>query len=246
MKKGEDIIIHLENVSKHYHMGKTIVRAVDGINISIRKGDFVAVMGPSGSGKSTSMHLIGSLDVPTTGHIFLDGHDISSLHESDLAQIRGRNIGFIFQQFNLIPTLTVKENIMLPMSLQKTSLELKEEQVKKLLEKMELTERANHYPNQISGGQQQRVAIARALANNPEVILADEPTGNLDSKTGEKVMDVLKKLNKEGRTIVMVTHSPELAKEYADIIYWLRDGKIEKVTKRGSKSMKKVGKWKGD
>ena len=230
--KKEEIIIRLENVSKHYHMGKNIVKAVDGISLTIKKGDFVAVMGPSGSGKSTSMHLIGSLDVPTHGHIFLDGYDISSLHESDLAQIRGRNIGFIFQQFNLIPTLTVKENIMLPMSLQGTPLEEKEQKVKQLLEKMELTERADHYPNQISGGQQQRVAIARALVNDPEVILADEPTGNLDSKTGERVMDVLKELNKEGRTIVMVTHEPELAHEYAKTIYQLKDGKIEKITKR--------------
>jgi len=241
--KNKEVIIHLENVSKYYPMGTEVIKAVDGINISINKGDFVAVMGPSGSGKSTSMHLIGSLDIPTHGKIFLDGHDISSLHESDLAQIRGRNIGFIFQQFNLIPTLTVKENIMLPMSLQEIPPEEREERVRKLLEKVDLVDRADHYPNQISGGQQQRVAIARALANNPEVILADEPTGNLDSHTGEKVMDVLKNLNKEGRTIVMVTHSPELAKEYADIVYWLKDGKIEKIT---SKKNIKAGKWKGD
>ncbi len=230
MKKEE--IIVLKNVSRYYHLGDAIVKAVDGISLSIRKGDFVAVMGPSGSGKSTSMHLIGSLDIPTHGHIFLDGHDISSLDESDLAQIRGKNIGFIFQQFNLIPTLTVKENIMLPMSLQGAPQEVREEQVHKILEKVDLLDRADHYPNQISGGQQQRVAIGRALANNPEVILADEPTGNLDSKTGERVMDVLKKLNKEGRTIVMVTHDPDLAHEYADIVYWLKDGKIEKITKR--------------
>jgi putative ABC transport system ATP-binding protein len=246
MKKSEEIIIHLDNVSRYYHMGESVVKAVDGINLSIKKGDFVAVMGPSGSGKSTSMHLIGSLDVPTKGHIYLDGHDISSLHESDLAQIRGKNIGFIFQQFNLIPTLTVKENVMLPLSLQGTSLEEREEKVNALLKKMELTERADHFPNQISGGQQQRVAIARALANDPEVILADEPTGNLDTKTGEIVMEYLEKLNDEGKTIVMVTHSPELVKEYADIVYWLKDGKIQKVTTKKSKSMKKVGKWEGD
>lgn len=244
--KKEEIIIHLENVCRYYHMGETIVKAVDGITLSVKKGDFVAVMGPSGSGKSTSMHLIGSLDVPTKGHIYLDGHDISSLHESDLAQIRGKNIGFIFQQFNLIPTLTVKENIALPLSLQGISEEEREIIVNALLKKMELTERANHFPNQISGGQQQRVAIARALANDPEVILADEPTGNLDTKTGEIVMEYLEKLNDEGKTIVMVTHSPELAKEYSDIVYWLKDGKIEKVTTRESKTMKKIGKWKGD
>ena len=244
--KKEEFIINLKNVSKYYPLGEGFVKAVDGINISIKKGEFVAVMGPSGSGKSTSMHLIGSLDIPTKGSIFLDGHDISSFRESDLAQIRGKNIGFIFQQFNLIPTLTVKENIMLPMTLQGVPFEEREEEVSKLLEKVKLTERMNHYPNQISGGEQQRVAIARALSNNPEVILADEPTGNLDSKTGERVMDVLKQLNKEGKTIVMVTHSPELAKEYAEIIYWLKDGKIEKITKKQSKALRNVGKWKGD
>lgn len=242
MQKKE--IISLKSVSKYYHMGDDIiVKAVDDISLSIKRGDFVAVMGPSGSGKSTAMHLIGSLDIPTKGHIYLDSHDISSLEESDLAQIRGKNIGFIFQQFNLIPTLTVKENVMLPMTLQGDPLEEREKRTEEILKKLDIAERSEHFPNQISGGQQQRVAIARALANDPEVILADEPTGNLDTKTGEKVMDILKKLNKEGKTIVMVTHSPELAKEYADIVYWLKDGKIQKITKR--KNIK-AGKWKGD
>jgi putative ABC transport system ATP-binding protein len=246
MVPKKEVIIHLHDVSRYYHVGDEIVKAVNRIDIDVKRGEFVAVMGPSGSGKSTSMNLIGSLDTPTHGHIYLDGIDISSMGESDLAQLRGRNIGFIFQQFNLIPTLTVKENIMLPMTLQNYSKERREAKVQELLKKVDLLNRADHYPNQISGGQQQRVAIARALANDPEVILADEPTGNLDTHTGEKVMDVLKQLNKEGRTIVMVTHSPELAKEYANIVYWLKDGKIEKVTSRESKSMKKIGKWKGD
>lgn len=248
-KKGDSKktnVIHLHNVAKFYHMGDNIVKAVDGIDIDVKQGSFVAVMGPSGSGKSTTMNLVGSLDVPTRGHIYLDNQDISHLSESDLAQLRGEKIGFIFQQFNLIPTLTVKENIALPMSLQGYDEYEREERVIELLKKVELLDRAGHYPNQISGGQQQRVAIARALANDPEVILADEPTGNLDTHTGEKVMDVLKQLNEEGKTIVMVTHSPELAKEYADVVYWLKDGKIEKVTTRQSKSMKKVGRWKGD
>jgi putative ABC transport system ATP-binding protein len=239
-------IIHLHDVTKHYQMGDNVVKAVDGINIDIKRGDFVAVMGPSGSGKSTSMNLIGSLDMPTHGHIFLDGEDISSLDESELAQVRGKNIGFIFQQFNLIPTLTVKENVVLPMTLQGLSVEEREEKAEKILRRLDLSERMNHYPNQISGGQQQRVAIARALANDPEVILADEPTGNLDTKTGLKVMDFLTELNKEGRTIVLVTHSPELAKQYAHTVYWLKDGKIEKVTKERKKGSGKVGKWKGD
>jgi len=149
--------------------------------------------------------------------------------------VRGRNIGFIFQQFNLIPTLTVKENIVLPMTLQGVGEYERNERADRILKKLELYERKDHYPNQISGGQQQRVAIARALANDPEVILADEPTGNLDTKTGLKVMDFLTELNKEGRTIVVVTHSPELAKKYANTIYWLKDGKIERVTKERKK-----------
>lgn len=245
-KDKTDLVIHLHKVAKYYHMGDSVVKAVDDISIDVHRGDFVAIMGPSGSGKSTTMNLVGSLDIPTHGHILLDGEDISKLNESDLAQLRGKNIGFIFQQFNLIPTLTVKENIMLPMTLQGYDEFEREKKVIELLRKVELVERADHYPNQISGGQQQRVAIARALANDPEVILADEPTGNLDTHTGEKVMDVLRNLNKEGRTIVMVTHSPELAKQYADVVYWLKDGKVEKITRKESKSMKKVGKWKGD
>lgn len=229
-KDSNNIIIHLHNVAKYYEMGDNIVRAVDDVSINIQRGDFVAVMGPSGSGKSTAMNLIGSLDMPTKGHIFLDGEDISTLEESELAQVRGRNIGFIFQQFNLIPTLTVMENVVLPMTLQGVSQDEREEKAEKILEKLELYDRKDHYPNQISGGQQQRVAIARALANDPEVILADEPTGNLDTKTGLKVMDFLTELNKEGRTVVVVTHSPELAKKYAHTIYWLKDGKIVKTT----------------
>lgn len=238
-------VIRLEDVSKHYYLGENVVKAVDGISIVVNRGDFVAVMGPSGSGKSTCMNLVGSLDVPTSGKIFLDEEDISLLDESDLAQVRGKNIGFIFQQFNLIPTLTVKENIMLPMSLQGYEEYEKEKRVLELMKKVDLLDRDDHYPNQISGGQQQRVAIARALANDPEVILADEPTGNLDTKTGDRVMDVLKQLNKEGKTIVMVTHDPDLAKEYADVVYWLKDGKVEKVTgRRGKVNQKSVSKKK--
>ncbi len=225
-------IINLKDVFKYYQMGDVTVKAVDGIDLSINHGDFVAIMGPSGSGKSTGMNLIGSLDVPTKGHIFLDTEDISELTESELAQVRGKKIGFIFQSFNLIPNLTVKENIMLPMMFQGMSIYEREAIAEDLLKKVDLDDRADHYPNQISGGQMQRVAIARALANDPEVILADEPTGNLDTKTGIKVMEFLQKLNKEGKTIIMVTHEPELAEEYADTVYWLRDGKVEKITKR--------------
>ncbi len=232
MKKRKKEIIHLKNVSKFYLMGESVVRAVDNVSLDINKGDFVAVMGPSGSGKSTMMNLVGSLDVPTRGAVFLDNENVSYLTESELAELRGKKVGFIFQQFNLIPNLTVKENVMLPMDFQGTEEWEREEVAEELLDKVNLSDRMNFYPNQLSGGQQQRVAIARSLANDPEVILADEPTGNLDSKTGKRVMDFLRELNKEGKTVIMVTHDPDLAREHADIVYWLRDGKIEKVTGR--------------
>ena len=225
-------IIKLKNVAKHYQMGSNIVKALDEIDITIKKGEFVAIMGPSGSGKSTGMNLTGSLDLPTYGEIYLDGQNISQLTESEIAQVRGKKIGFIFQSFNLIPNLTAKENVMLPMMFQDTEKFEREERADKLLELVDLTDRADHYPNQLSGGQQQRVAIARALANNPDVVLADEPTGNLDTKTGEKVMKFLKNLNKEGKTIIMVTHEQDLAEKYAEKIYSLKDGKIEKITKK--------------
>lgn len=234
MEKGDEnsVVIELRNVYKHYHMGHSVVKAVDGISIKVRRGEFVAIMGPSGSGKSTSMNLVGSLDVPTKGHIFLDGEDISLLSESDLSQIRGRKIGFIFQSFNLIPNLTTKENVMIPMMFQGVDVFEREKVAEDLLKLVQLEDRMDHYPNELSGGQRQRVAIARALANDPEVILADEPTGNLDTKTGNIIMEFLEKLNKEGKTIIMVTHEPELAQAHANIVYWLKDGKVEKVTKR--------------
>jgi len=230
--KKERAIIRLKNVYKYYFMGEDVtIKAVDGIDIDVYEGDFVSIMGPSGSGKTTSMNLVGSLDVPTEGAIYLDGEDISTLTESELAELRGQKIGFIFQQFNLIPNLTAKENVTLPMTFQGVSATERDEIAEELLEKVGLGERMNFYPNQLSGGQQQRVAIARALANDPEVILADEPTGNLDTKTGDKVMDFLEKLNKEGKTIILVTHDPELAKKHSYKVYHLRDGKVEKITK---------------
>jgi len=230
-KKNE--VIKLKSVEKYYFMGDDVViRAVDGVDIVVEKGDFIAVMGPSGSGKSTCMNLVGSLDVPTEGSIYLDGEDISYLSESDLAELRGKKVGFIFQQFNLIPNLTVKENVMLPMTFQGISKSEREEIAEELLDKVGLGDRMDFYPNQLSGGQQQRVAIARALSNDPEVILADEPTGNLDSKTGKKVLEFLDKLNKEGKTIIMVTHDPALAEAHARKVYWLKDGKVEKVTRK--------------
>ena len=233
-------VIELKDVAKHYTIGDNIIKALDGINIKINKGDFIAIMGPSGSGKSTGMNLIGSLDLPTKGTIKLENEDIANFTESELAQIRGKKIGFIFQSFNLIPNLTALGNVAIPMLFQNVDKDEREERAEKLLKQVDLSDRANHYPNQLSGGEQQRVAIARALANDPEIILADEPTGNLDTKTGEAVIDFLEKLNKQGKTIIMVTHEAELAKSHAKKIYWLRDGKVEKVTKKIGKSWKVV------
>lgn len=221
-------------------MGDTTVKAVDGITLHIDQGDFVAIMGPSGSGKSTAMNLTGSLDIPTAGQIYLDGQDIAHLEESELAQLRGKKIGFIFQSFNLIPNLTAKENIKLPMLFQDRDEEEKDAKAEQLLTLVELSDRGDHYPNQLSGGQQQRVAIARSLANDPEVILADEPTGNLDTKTGAKVMGFLDQLNKQGKTIIIITHDPDKALTHARTIYWIKDGKVEKVTKKTGTSWKEV------
>jgi len=223
----ESNIIELKNLSKHYEMGENIVRALDGIDVKIKKGDFIAIVGPSGSGKSTMMNMIGALDLATEGEIFLDDEDIENLEESELAQIRGRKIGFVFQTFNLIPTLTALENVMLPMTFQGLGGEEKLERAEEILKKVGLEHRKNHFSNELSGGEMQRVAIARALANNPEVILADEPTGNLDSKTGKEIMKIFTDLNKKGKTIILVTHDLDLTK-YATKVLKLRDGKIEK------------------
>jgi len=228
--KKERTFIELKNVAKYYVMSEdNVVKAVDGIDLKVKEGEFVAIMGPSGSGKSTAMNLVGSLDLATKGEIYLDNVNIASLEESELAQIRGKKVGFIFQQFNLIPNLTAKENVMLPMMFQGVYIEERERIAEKILKNVNLAHRMDHYPNELSGGEQQRVAIARALANDPEVILADEPTGNLDTKTGVIVMEFLDKLNKEGKTIIMVTHDPNLAQKHASIIYWLKDGKVEKL-----------------
>ncbi len=232
IKKGDkEIIIQLNNVWKIYKMGKVEVPALKGLSISIKKGEFVSIMGPSGSGKSTTMNMIGCLDIPTKGTIYLNGIDISSMSESSLAQIRGKTIGFIFQQFNLISTLTAIENVMLPMIFQNISAKKRKEKAMRLLSMVGLEKRLNHKPAELSGGQQQRVAIARALANDPEVILADEPTGNLDSKSGSNVISFLKEMHKKNKkTIIMVTHDEKLAKN-ADRVEYLMDGKIIKSMK---------------
>jgi len=224
--KKQDII-RLEKVHRDYIMGNTRIHAVEDINLDIHRGEFVAIVGPSGSGKSTMMNLVGALDFATTGDIYLDNVDIEHLHESDLAQLRGSKIGFIFQTFNLIPTLTALENVMLPMVFQGIEKEERIERATKILNRLNMSPRLNHLPGELSGGERQRVAIARALANDPEVILADEPTGNLDSKTGEEVVKIFEELNKEGKTIIMVTHDLSMAK-HADKVYRLKDGMIVK------------------
>ncbi len=223
-----DTIIELRNVWKIYQMGEVKVNALRGMNFSVKKREFVSIMGPSGSGKSTAVNMVGCLDIPTKGDVYLDGKNIAHLPESTLAQIRGRKIGFVFQTFNLIQTLSAKENIILPMIFQGIPADKRIKRAEKLLRLVELEKRMNHRPSEMSGGEQQRVAIARSLANDPDVILADEPTGNLDSKTGKIVMDFLKNLNKkEGKTIIMVTHDANLAK-HADRIAYLKDGVIIK------------------
>ncbi|MBS3105815.1 ABC transporter ATP-binding protein [Candidatus Woesearchaeota archaeon] len=221
-------MIKLENVWKVYKMGEVEVQALRGINLSIPQGEFVAITGSSGSGKSTMMNLVGCLDLPTKGTIYLDDKDISKLNESDLAQTRGKKIGFIFQQFHLIPTLSALENVMLPLEFQNMPSDVARKRASEILDLVGLGDRVNHLPSQLSGGQQQRVAIARSLANNPDVILADEPTGNLDSKTGADVMKLMQNLwDKEGKTIIVVTHDLKLA-DYAKRIVELKDGQVIK------------------
>ena len=218
-------LIKLEDVHKIYQLDGLQVPAINGISLSINKGDFVALIGPSGSGKSTAMNMVGCLDTATKGDIYLGEHNIEHLSESDLAQIRGKRIGFIFQTFNLIPSLSALDNVALPMTFQNVSRSLRLKKSKELLEQVGLGDRLSHLPSQLSGGQRQRVAIARALINDPEIILADEPTGNLDSKTGLEIMKLLKDLNKKGKTIILVTHNPDLTR-LANKIVKLKDGMI--------------------
>ncbi len=220
-----ETIIELQDVWKIYRMGEVDVPALRGINLAIRKGESVAITGPSGCGKSTMLNMIGCLDMPTNGKVLLEGRDISEFKGNELARIRGKKIGFIFQTFNLYPTLTAIENIQHPMRIHEISDREVEETSRKLLDTVGLSERGTHFPAQLSGGQQQRVAVARALSTGPSILLADEPTGNLDTKAGGEVMEVFKRLNSEGLTIVMITHDPKIA-GYAGKIVKMLDGKI--------------------
>jgi len=222
----EKPIIKLENVWKTYKLGKVDLNAIKGIDLEVFPGSFVTIMGASGSGKSTLLNIIGCLDTPTKGKVFLKNKDTSMLSEDQLSQLRGKTIGFIFQEFNLLPNLNALENVMLPMVFQGVPLEERKKRAKQLLISMDLEERIFHQPAELSGGERQRVATARAFANNPELVIADEPTGNLDSTTGKRIMEVLTNFHKEqGKTIIVVTHDPNIA-SYTEEIINIKDGEI--------------------
>ena len=219
-------IITLENICRFYHVGGETVKALDHISLSIFKNEFVAMMGPSGSGKSTLMNILGCLDTPTAGSYHLNGTDVSKMSDNSLADVRNREIGFIFQTFNLLPRYTALENVILPLIYAGYPKHQRVEMAKSALKQVQLEERMNHRPNELSGGQRQRVAIARALVNNPSIVLADEPTGNLDSKTSVEIMALLEEIHEKGNTIILVTHEPDIAL-HAHRIIKLRDGKVE-------------------
>lgn len=221
-----DSIIHLSNIEKSYFMGNQALPVLRGINIDIFKNEYVALMGPSGSGKSTLMNILGCLDSPTAGSYILNGKDVSKMPDDDLAGVRNKDIGFVFQQFNLLPRLSAAENVALPLVYAGVSKKERHERAMEVLRKVDLANRSHHKPNEMSGGQIQRVAIARALINNPAIILADEPTGNLDSKTSQEVMQIFGKIQAGGNTVVLVTHEEEIA-GYAKRVIRLRDGEVE-------------------
>lgn len=219
-------IIQLENIQKSYYLGKQELKVLKGITLEVFKNEYVALMGPSGSGKSTLMNILGCLDSPTTGRYILNNSDVSKMADDDLAEVRNKEIGFVFQQFNLLPRLTAAENVALPLIYNGTSKKIRMEQALEMLRRVGLEDRSHHKPNELSGGQNQRVAIARALVNNPSIILADEPTGNLDSKTSVEIMHIFDKIQSDGNTVILVTHEEDIA-NYAHRIIRLLDGNIE-------------------
>lgn len=226
------MLIELIDVYKYYVMGLTTIKALNGINLKIDKGEFISIVGPSGSGKTTLLSIIGLLDRPTKGKVILENKDVSSLNDNELSSLRAEKIGFIFQTFNLIPNLTAKENVELASAFS-NKVRDSEKKALELLKIVGLEDRANHRPSQLSGGEQQRVAIARALMNDPIILLADEPTGNLDSKTSLEILEIFKMLNKRGVTILLVTHNMMLAEEANRILY-IKDGKIENEVKKSN------------
>ena len=220
------LIIELENIQKSYYLGKEELKVLKGITLQIFKNEYVALMGPSGSGKSTLMNILGCLDSPNSGKYILNGEDVSKMEDDDLADVRNNEIGFVFQQFNLLPRLTAAENVALPLIYNGTSKKARTEIALEMLNRVGLADRSHHKPNELSGGQNQRVAIARALVNNPSIILADEPTGNLDSTTSTEIMNIFDKIQSEGNTVILVTHEEDIA-DYAHRIIRLKDGVIE-------------------
>ena len=225
--------VETEDLAKYYVMGPLTVRALDGVSVKIRRGEYLSIMGPSGSGKTTFFNMIGGLDRPTRGKVYIDEVDIAKLDAYELAWLRARKIGYIFQTFNLIPVLTAFENVTLPMIFAGVGREERTRRAKEILSQVGLGERLNHKPSELSGGQQQRVAVARALANNPVIVLADEPTGNLDMRTGLEIITLLKNMNKEKNvTIITATHDLKMI-DVSDRIFWIRDGKVERIESRG-------------
>lgn len=222
-------ILHLENICKSYYLGRQELKVLKGISLDILKNDYVALMGPSGSGKSTLMNILGCLDSPTSGKYILNGKDVSFMPDDDLANVRNREIGFVFQQFNLLPRLTAAENVALPLVYGGVSKKERTERAEAVLERVRLSDRMQHKPNELSGGQCQRVAIARALINNPSIILADEPTGNLDSVTSHEIMEILGTIHNEGNTVILVTHEEDISR-FAHRVIRLKDGMVEKDT----------------
>jgi putative ABC transport system ATP-binding protein len=222
---NNDAVVTINNVTKTYLMGKVEVRALQGISLVVKRGEFLSIMGPSGCGKSTMMHIVGCLDRPTTGRVLLDDIDINKLDDNSLAEIRNKKVGFVFQTFNLLPKLNAVENVELPLIYAGLKPDERRERALELLEMVGLKERAFHRPPEMSGGQSQRVAIARALANNPSIIMADEPTGNLDSKSGEEIIHLFKELNNKGITLIMVTHDQDIA-NFSKRIIRLKDGLV--------------------
>ena len=224
-ENGKTAVIEMTNITKSYEMGTQVVHALRGVDVSIKAGELIAIMGPSGSGKSTLMNMIGCLDVPNSGVYKLDDIDVSTLNDDAQARIRNKRIGFVFQQFNLLPRTSALKQVALPLMYGGHKASERNALAKEALEKVGLGDRMDHRPDELSGGQQQRVAIARAIATNPSIILADEPTGALDTKTGEEILDLFEEFNEQGMTIIMVTHDPEVA-ERAERVIWLRDGLI--------------------